>query len=95
VTQDQYNRWKKEERLRYLEASIKWLRDEAVTLCQGLERAKTESEGLRTLVKETREENAFLKDLTKATKRHNLLLKRTVEKLKEPETLKRYGDAFM
>lgn len=89
-----YNKWKKDERLKFLESSIHWLRGEALTLCKSLEDIKVQNGKLRQEAVELRKENNYLTEYTRATKRENLGLKRVIEQLKDPKNMIRYVDAM-
>ena len=91
---DAYNKWKKDDRLKFLESSIHWLRDEALTLCKSLEDIKLQNVKLRTEIIETKKENNYLQEYTKSTKRENLKLKKVIETLKDPQNLIRYAEVL-
>lgn len=91
-TSEQYNAWKKDTRLRFLEGSICWLRDEAFKLATSLENMKQSNQQLKKEVDLLTQENEFMKEYTQCTKRQNLRLEKTIETLKHPENLRRYAE---
>lgn len=85
-----FNNMRKDEKLRMLEQSVKWLRDELVSLAANLDEAKANGKTLRQKLNVSEEENASLKESLLAMKHHNTILKRTVEQLKSPALIAKY-----
>jgi hypothetical protein len=78
-TTETYQRMKNEERTKFLEGSISWMRREAMKLMKALEKAQGYNKEMRKELEEARKEKAFMMEFTACTKKENLRLKKTVE----------------
>lgn len=92
-TSDHYLKMKQDERVRFLEGSVQWMRTEAMKLMKALEKARKTNHEMRLELDQIRTEKNYMLEYNRCQKRHNLLLKRTVESLKNPENIKRYFEA--
>jgi len=92
-TSEHYLNMKQDERVRFLEGSVQWMRTEAMRLMKALERARKANHEMRLEVDQLRTEKGYMLEYNKCQKRHNLLLKKTVDSLKNPEIIKRYYEA--
>lgn len=92
-TSEQYNSWKKDQRLKFLEGSICWLRDEALKLATSLEELKETNAQLKREMDVLATENMYMKEYTHCTKRQNMKLEKTIVQLKDPENLRKYAAA--
>ena len=90
-TTDYYYKLKRDERIKFLESSIHWLRGEALSLSDTLDEVKIQNKELKTRIEQGEREREFLLGLTRTTKRQNFMLKRTIEQLKDPENLRKYA----
>jgi murein L,D-transpeptidase YcbB/YkuD len=90
-TTETYYRMKAEDRTKFLEGSIAWLRKEVMKLMRALERAQVQNKDMRKELEEARKEKAFMMEYTVCTKKENLRLKKTVEQLKDPDNIMRYA----
>ena len=89
-TSEFYLRLAKDERMRYLEQTVQWLRTEALSLARSLQELKKHNEELRRALEQARDERRFLVEYSRSTKRHNRLLSQTVEQLKDGTVRQRY-----
>ena len=81
---------KKNEKLKMLEHSVKWLRDESNTLASNIEELKDANRGLRRLLREADEEKKQLHESILSLTHHNRLLKTSVIQLKSPALIAKY-----
>lgn len=94
-TTETYYKMKADEKTKFLEGSIAWMRREAMKLMKALERAQASNKEMRKELEEALKEKAFMMEYTVCTKRENLRLKKTVEQLKDPENIMRYAKAIL
>lgn len=83
-TSDHYLNMKQDERVRFLEGSLQWIRAEAMKLMKALEKARKVNHEMRLELDQARTEKNYMLEYNKCQKRHNLLLKKTVDTLKNP-----------
>lgn len=69
---------KKNEKLKMLEHSVKWLRDESITLASNIEELNDANRGLRQKLREAAEEKEQLHEDILSLTHHNRLLKSSV-----------------
>lgn len=81
---------KKNEKLKMLEHSVKWLRDESVTLASNIEELKDANRGLRQKLRIAAEEKEQLHDGILSLTHHNRILKDSVKQLKSPALIAKY-----
>lgn len=81
---------KKDEKLKMLESSVGWLRDECITLAGSIEKLKVHNRNLFKKVSQTESDSKKLEETIMTLKNHNIVLTRTVEKLKSPEFIEKY-----
>jgi hypothetical protein len=94
-TTETYYKMKAEDRTKFLEGSIAWLRKEVMKLMRALEKAQDQNKEMRKELDEARKEKAFMMEYTVCTKKENLRLKKTVEQLKDPDNIMRYAKAIV
>jgi cell division protein FtsB len=81
---------KKDEKLKMLEQSVKWLRDESVALASNIEELRAANRTLRQKVRLVEDEKSQQAEQIITLTHHNILLKRTVEQLKSPALIAKY-----
>lgn len=84
-TSDYYVKMQRDERIKFLESSIHWLRNEALKLCNSIDSLKLNNINLQRELDITVKENEFMNTYTRSTKRYNLLLQQTVNQLKDDQ----------
>jgi len=87
---DFYLKMARDERMRYLEQTIQWLRTEALSLAKSIQELKSQNERLRRDLDQDRDERRFLVEYTRSTRRHNRLLSQTIEQLKDGVIRQKY-----
>lgn len=92
-TSDHYLKMKQDDRVRFLEGSLQWIRAEAMKLMKALEKARKANHEMRLELDQLHTEKNYMLEYSKCQKRHNLLLKKTVDSLKNPENIKKYFEA--
>lgn len=92
---EHYHRMKNEERTKFLEGSIAWIRKEAMKLMKALEKEQVRGKNMKIELEEARKEKQYMLEYTAATKRENLRLKKTIETLKDPDNIMRYAKAIL
>jgi len=85
-----FNNMRKDEKLKMLEQSVKWLRDELVALSSNIDDVKASNKTLTDKLNLSEEENASLKTSVMSLTHHNVILKRTVQQLKSPALIAKY-----
>ena len=75
-TTETYYRMKAEDRTKFLEGSIAWLRKEVMKLMRALERAQDQNKGMRKELEEARKEKAFMMELPEKA---SMIIKSTSE----------------
>ncbi|CDW88891.1 UNKNOWN [Stylonychia lemnae] len=86
----EYAKMKMDERVRYLEDRITFLRTEMGSLVSRIDNLSKQSEILQEKLTKEQETKEFLKQYTIATKKQNQMLMQTIEKLKDPEIQYKY-----
>lgn len=81
---------KKDEKLKMLETSVKWLRDELIALASSIEALKAKNCGLVMQLRTSQEYTQQLEEKIKTIKNYNIVLKNTVIKLKSVEYMEKY-----
>eukprot|EP00347_Sterkiella_histriomuscorum_P015782 403355702 len=87
---DFYQKLKKDERIRFLESTIQWLRGEALSLAKSIQVLKGTNDKLKEQLDQERSERNFLMQYTKSTKKYNTILKSTIDKLSQEEIQQQY-----
>jgi len=85
-----YQNLKKDERIKNLETSITWLKNESVRLAGNIERLTDDKKDLTDKLKLKDEELKSWRAQAVNTKAYNMVLQETIEKLKSPALLKKY-----
>ena len=80
----------RDEKLKNLESSVTWLRNESIRLAGNIERLTEDSKSLSMQLKESQAEVKVWKAQAVNTKAYNLVLKETIEKLKSPQLIEKY-----
>ena len=88
-----FQNMKKDEKMKMLESSVKWLRDELVALASNIEQLRTGNRTLRQRVRFVEDEKKQMEEQIQTLTNYNVMLKRTVEKLKSPEFIQKYEKA--
>lgn len=81
---------KKDEKLKNLENSVQWLRNESVNLANNIEILKVENKNIQSKLKEAQDEVKVWKAQAVNTKAYNLVLKETIEQLKSEKLIAKY-----
>ena len=92
-TTDYYFRMKQDDRVRFLEGSVQWMRTEAMKLMKALEKARNANTKMRKELDKVKTEKNYMLEYNICEKRKNLVLKKTVDQLKDPENIRRYFEA--
>ena len=92
-TTDYYLRMKQDDRVRFLEGSLQWVRSEAMKLMKALEKARKANMDMRIELDQVKTEKSYMLEYNRCEKRKNLILKKTVDQLKDPENIRRYFEA--
>mmetsp|Transcript_16422 Transcript_16422/g.15735 ORF Transcript_16422/g.15735 Transcript_16422/m.15735 type:complete len:164 (+) Transcript_16422:121-612(+) len=87
---DFYMKMKKDERVKYLETTIAWFREEALKLAESIDKMKRTNIDLKERLEVEQHEKQFMKDAALAAKRQSKILKSTVEQLKSPHVIEKY-----
>jgi len=70
---------KRDERIRYLESTIQWLRGEALSLAKNISDLKTKNESMKEELDIVKSDKAFMLQYTKSQKRYNQILVKTID----------------
>ena len=81
---------KKDEKLKMLETSVKWLRDESIALASSIEALKASNRSLVVQLRTSQEDTRSLEEKIKTIKNYNIILKNTIIKLKSTEYMEKY-----
>ena len=81
---------KKDEKLKMLETSVKWLRDESIALASSIEALKANNRSLVVQLRTSQEDTRSLEEKIKTIKNYNIILKNTIIKLKSTEYMDKY-----
>lgn len=81
---------KKDEKLKMLESSVKWLRDESIALASSIEGLKASNCSLVIQLRQSQEDTRSLEEKIKTIKNYNIVLKNTIIKLKSTEYIEKY-----
>jgi len=81
---------KKDEKLKNLEVSVVWLRNESIRLAGNIERLTDDNKTLSDRLKEAQDEVKVWRAQAVNTKAYNIVLKETIEKLKSPALIEKY-----
>ena len=81
---------KKDEKLKMLETSVKWLRDESIALASSIEALKANNHSLVIQLRTSQEDTQSLEEKIKTIKNYNIILKNTIIKLKSTEYMEKY-----
>ena len=82
-TSNFYLDMQRNERVKYLEQTISWFRNEALKLAKGISEIKESNSKLSRQMDFVKQERDFLMEYTRSTKRKNEILEKTVVKLKD------------
>jgi hypothetical protein len=80
----------RDEKLKNLESSVSWLRNESIRLAGNIERLTEDNKSVNMKLKESQEEVKVWKQQAVNTKAYNMVLKETIVKLKSPQLIEKY-----
>lgn len=81
---------RKDEKLKNLESSVQWLRNESVNLANNIETLKVQNKNIQDKLKEAQNEVKVWRAQALNTKAYNLVLKETIEQLKSKKLIAKY-----
>lgn len=79
-----YQALMRDEKLKNLESSVSWLRNESIRLAGNIEGLTEDNKSLNMKLKESQDEVKVWKQQSINTKSYNMVLKETIVKLKSP-----------
>lgn len=85
-----YQNMKKQEKIRMLEQSIGWLRDESIKLAAQIDNLKENNKVQRANLNVAHEEIKNVNENAQTLQWHNIILKNTIQKLKSPNQIAKY-----
>ncbi|CDW79701.1 UNKNOWN [Stylonychia lemnae] len=87
---DFYQKMKRDERIRFLESTIQWLRGEALSLAKNISDLKIKNDEMKEELDIAKSDKIFMLQYTKSQKRYNQILVKTIDKLKSPKYQEQY-----